>query len=145
MNMSGSASPATATNGVLTRRVRGQVVMLAVQLALGMGVNLIGLPEETSGVAKASTSALLGLHILVSLGLLVGAALTIWRSGPLELRTTRQAWAGGILVLVTVLTGVLTMITDNGWWSYLMTVGFLASFLVYGAILVQAGRTSRSQ
>ena len=33
------------------------------------------------------------------------------------------------------------MITKGSWWSYGMAVGFIASLLVYGSLLVQ-GRTS---
>jgi len=36
-----------------SKRARAQIVMLLAQFLLGMGVNLIGLPSETSGVARA--------------------------------------------------------------------------------------------
>jgi hypothetical protein len=35
-------------------------------------------------------------------------------------------------------TGVITMITKNDWWSYAMAVGFIASLLLYGSMVVQA-------
>ena len=123
---------------VLHRRARSQLMMLTIQFLLGMGVNLIGLPSENSGLAKAVTGALLGLHILVSLGLIVVAALTIWRSGPLDPQSTNQAWVGGILILISTVAGVLTTSVDSGWWSYLMAVGFIASFVVYGNLLLRS-------
>ena len=122
---------------VLHRRARSQLMMLTIQFLLGMGVNLIGLPSETSGLAKGTTSALLGLHILVSLGLIVVAALTIWRSGPLDRQSTNQAWVGGILIVISTVAGVLATSAESNWWSYLMAVGFIASFVVYGNLLLR--------
>ena len=122
---------------VLHRRARSQLMMLTIQFLLGMGVNLIGLPSETSGLAKVTTGALLGIHVLVSLGLIVVAALSIWRSGPLDPGSKRQAWLGGILIVISVVAGVITMSADNNWWSYLMAVGFIASFIVYGNLLLR--------
>ena len=122
---------------VLHRRARSQLVMLTIQFLLGMGVNLIGPTSEATGLAKVTTGALLGLHVLVSLGLIVVAALSLWRSGPLDPGSRRQAWLGAILIVISVVAGVLTMVTDNNWWSYLMAVGFIASFIVYGNLLLR--------
>ena len=43
---------------VLHRRARSQLMMLTIQFLLGMGVNLIGLPSENSGLAKAQLTNL---------------------------------------------------------------------------------------
>jgi uncharacterized membrane protein len=143
MHMSaGPLSSGAGSNAVLARRARGQVMMLGAQFLLGMGVNLIGLPSEASGAAKATTATLLVIHILISVGLIVTAALCLWRSGALDPRSKNQAWIGGILVLITVIAGILTTASDNHWWSFLMAVGFIASFFVYGMLLV--GRSQRS-
>ena len=111
--------------------------MLTILFLLGMGVNLIGRPDENSGAAKVVTSIALGLHILVAIGLLVVAALCLWRSGELAPAARSLAQTGGILIVVSIVAGVLTMTTDSKWWSYLMAVGFIASLLVYGRLLVQ--------
>ncbi len=119
------------------RRARSQLVMLTIQFLLGMGVNLIGLPSETSGLVKVTTGVLLGVHVLVSVGLIVVAALSLWRSGPLDRPLRNQAWLGGILIVISTVAGVLTTAADNNWWSYLMAVGFIASFIVYGNLLLR--------
>jgi heme A synthase len=136
-----SSSQSTADAAVLARRARGQVMMLAISFLLGMGVNLIGLPEEASGAAKVTTAILLALHILIALGLLAGAALCLWRSGPLTDRDRTWALAGGILVVLTIVAGILTTSTDNNWWSFVMAVGFILSVVVYVNLLVSASRS----
>src|SRR5262249_38630571 len=132
-----SSNQTSAGAAVLNRRVRGQLIMLAISFLLGTAVNLIGLPNENSGAGKATTSTLLGLHILISVGLLVGAALCIWRSGPLAPPSRNQAVIGGALIVITIVAGVLTLATESNWWSYLMAVGFIGSVIVYGNLLLR--------
>jgi hypothetical protein len=114
------------------------VLMLTVQFLLGMAVNLIGLPDETGGGAKAATTVFLALHVLIAVGLVIGAimALNAAKSlSPALRRLTEYATAG---ISVTFVAGVLTMITDNNWWSYLMAGGFIVTLLMYGSIYVQS-------
>jgi hypothetical protein len=133
-------SQATATlspNKTLNRRARAQLTMLLAGFLLGMGVNLIGVPSEAAGAAKAVTSVLLVLHAGLALGLLVGAVLTIRRVAALVPKVRSQAWLGAALVAITVAVGVITMITNSSWWSYLMAVGFIALLVVYGRLYAQ--------
>jgi hypothetical protein len=127
--------------GQLNRRARGQLSMLVLMFLLGMGVNLIGLPSETSGGAKVATGILLGLHILLSLGLLVGAALCLWRSGPLDDAMRNQALIGAVLLVVSFVAGILNTALGSNWWSFLMAVGFIGAFVVYGRIYVKTARS----
>jgi hypothetical protein len=122
----------------LLMRVRGQLIMLSIQFLLGMAVNLLGEPE--SSLAKASKGILLGLHVLIALGLLVGASLTMHfalKAGGQILRTTRLATAGVGLALVA---GVLTVMVKGSWsdaWSYAMAVGFLVALVFYGKLYMK--------
>jgi hypothetical protein len=112
--------------------------MLVAQFLLGMGVNLIGVPSETTGGAKVVTLVLLVVHIGLALGLIIGSVVTIVRASALGPRVRSQAWIGAALIAITVAVGVITMITNNNWWSYLMAVGFIALLVVYGRLYVQA-------
>ena len=140
--MSITVAPGHAdTLGRLAKRARGQLMMLSAQFLLGMGVNLIGLPSETTGGAKVATNTLLGFHILTSVGLIVGAALVIRRASRLNRGLVSRAVAGGVLVVVTVVAGVLAWMLESNLWSYVMAVGFIGLFVVYGDLLLRA-RTS---
>ncbi len=129
-----NSRPNASSAGPLIRRAQAQINMLTVMFLLGMAVNLIGLPSETSGVAKTATVIFLGLHVLIGLGLLVGSVLTIRLAGT-NLR--RLAGIGALLIVITFIAGVLTLAFDNNWWSYLMAAGFIASYLVYIGLLMQ--------
>lgn len=124
----------------LSKRALAQIGMLSAQLLLGMAVNLIGPPREISGSGKIATSIFLVLHVGVGLGLLAGSLMAVKLARRVDLHFVRDAWIGVVLIASTFIAGVLTMTFDNNWWSYAMTVGFLASFLLYGAMFVYAGR-----
>jgi len=50
----------------------------------------------------------------------------------------RHAIAGATAIAVAVAAGILTLITNNNWWSYTMAVGFIAALLAYGSLLLPA-------
>lgn len=125
-------------SNALNRRARAQLIMLLAQFLLGMGVNLIGVPSETTGGARAVTLALLVAHIGLTLGLVTGAVLTIRRAAALGPRVRSQAWTGAAITAITVAVGVITMITNSNWWSYLMAAGFIALLVVYGRLYANA-------
>lgn len=118
---------------------RHQIMGLAVQFLLGMAVDLLGLPAQTTGAAHAATLAFLGAHIVVSAGMLAGAFMIVRAAARAGDRWRRLAIWGGAAMVVTVAAGVLTLITSSNWWSYAMAAGFIASLLIYGTILVRAG------
>lgn len=115
-------------------RARAQLNMLAAQFLIGMAVNLIGFPSETSGFAQVTTATLTGIHVLIAFGLVVGSILTLKllkKYAPQHLRT---GWFGFWAIIFTFVTGMFTMAYENNWWSYAMAVGFFASAWVYGAL-----------
>ena len=122
----------------LGRRARAQLVMLIAQFLLGMGVNLIGQPSETTGAAKVVTTAALAGHVAVAVGLIVGAILTVRLAAAVGAQLRTQSWIGLALVAITIAAGVLTMTLNSNWWSYLMAVGFVALLIVYGSLYVRA-------
>jgi hypothetical protein len=120
---------------------RHQVMGLASVFLLGMAVNLIGLPSQTSGVAHLASVAFLAAHALIALGLVIGTVLLLRAAGRLGGRWRRQATAGAAAIAVAVAAGILTMITSSNWWSYAMAVGFIAALLAYGSLLLPSAAT----
>ncbi len=128
----------------LAKRAVAQVGMLSAQFLLGMAVNLIGLPKETSGLSKGATTVFLSIHGIVGLALLMGSLLAVRRARSVSPHFVRDAWIGVGLVVFTLVAGLLTLFQDNNWWSYLMAVGFLAALLLYGAMFVYASRQAKT-
>jgi heme A synthase len=129
----------------MRHRARHQVMGLSMQFLFGMAIALIGQPSETAGAAHTASNVLLGLHVLVAVVLIAGAARVI-RTARGSDRQRRLAHWGAAAIVLTFGTGILTLITMNDWWSYAMAVGFIASLLVYVSLLVQATNAAgRSQ
>ena len=117
---------------------RHQVMGLAVQFLLGMAVNLLGLPSEATGAAHAASNAFLAAHIVVAAALLASAFMVVRSAARAGSRWRRLAIWGAAAIVVTVGAGILALGTKSTWWSYAMAVGFIASLLIYGGILVRA-------
>ena len=118
------------------QHARHQVMGLAAQFLLGMAISLIGQPSETTGAAHTVSNVLLGLHVLVAVILIAGAAGVI-RAARSSDRQRRLARWGAAAIVLTFGAGVTTLITKSNWWSYAMAVGFIVSLLVYVSLLVQ--------
>jgi hypothetical protein len=114
---------------------RHQVMGLTGTFLLGMAVNLIGLPSQASGGAHIASLAFLVAHMLIALGLVLGAVMLL-RAIPHGRRMWRkQAILGAAAISVTTAAGVLTLLTKSNWWSYAMAAGFITALLTYGSIL----------
>ena len=122
---------------------RRQVMMLSAQFLLGIAVALIGQPSETTGTAHTASNVLLGLHVLVAIAIVAVAVRIILVARASGEDARRQAYWGGVVIGLTFVAGVITMITKNNWWSYAMAVGFIASLLLYGSLLVRAQRPAQ--
>jgi heme A synthase len=120
------------------RPARHQVIGLAAQFLLGMAISLIGQPSETTGTAHTAGNVLLGLHVLVAVVLIAGAAGVIRAARGGSDRQRRLARCGAAAIVLTFGAGITTLITKNDWWSYAMAVGFIVSLLIYVSLLVQA-------
>ena len=128
--MSASASAAVGAPESLRRRSREALSALAVMFLLGMAANLIGEPEGTFAIVV--DTIIIILHILIAIGLVVISVRALLAARKAALGERAALW-GLIVIIVTFLAGVLTVITQNEWASYLMSVGFLAAAALYGA------------
>lgn len=116
---------------------RHQVMGLTGTFLLGMAVNLIGLPSQTSGGGHIAGLAFLAAHVLIALGLVLRAVM-ILRAIPRGSGMWRkQAILGAAAISATTAAGVLTLLTKSNWWSYAMAAGFITALLTYGSILAQ--------
>jgi hypothetical protein len=138
-----AAGPATTPGADLARPVRGQLMMLGFSFLLGLAVALIGMPSEVSGFAKVASWALLGLHVLVGIGL-IAVSFQVMAAAPAGSAHRGDAVAGVVVIVATVLVGGARMGMDSDWLSYLMGVGFLAAFFLYGRLALAAAAAPAS-
>lgn len=137
-------STPTSSPQDLVRRSREALSALAVQFLLGMGANLLGTPQENSGAASVIAGIVLGLHALVGIGVII-VSIRVWMvSRRTGIAVNAALWAF-IVIIVTFLAGVGTMMTDSGWLSFIMSVGFVvaaALYVVTGASALVRQRTA---
>jgi hypothetical protein len=112
-----------------------QTLGLMVQFLLGMVIYIAGVPSRARGSAHMVSIAVLSAHVVVGLGLAAGAVLI--------LRATRDwrrwlARAGAAVIAVAAAAGIVTLVTSNGWWSYVMAAGFTAALMAYVGLLIPA-------
>ena len=140
--MNETASGGTARGDRRSARylARHQVMGLAAQFVFGKALTLVGQPSETSGGARIASSILLGAHVLVAVGLVVGAVMVL-RAAAGQQR--QLAHWGAAMIGLTFVTGVLAVITKSNWWSYGMGIGFIASLALYAALMVVGGNPVR--
>ena len=132
----------TNTENVTTvhRQARDEMSGLSLTFLLGMGVNLIGLPSETNGSANTTTTILLGLHILIGLGLVLGAVFAFVKARKTTFKS--HALIGLISIALTFIAGAMTVSTKSNWWSYAMSVGFISDLWIYGTLFMKTRATS---
>lgn len=123
------------TPDTLRRRVFGQLWSLALQFVLGMLLNFIG--SDATGTKHVISNVILALHVLNGIGLIEGGIYIALkeRSG----LAWRAAWA----MVVAFGAGIMTMITKQDAWSFVMSVGFIGGAWLYVMRHVRADRTLR--
>jgi heme A synthase len=142
MNTVSESTRASRTD--VRQHARHQVIGLSAQFLLGMAISLIGPPSETTGTAHAASNVLLGLHVLVAIILIAGAAGVI-RAVRGSDRQRRLAHWGAAAIVLTFAAGITTLITNSNWWSYAMAVGFIVALLVYVSLLVRPSGAAGQQ
>lgn len=136
--MSASAAAVGAPE-TLRRRSREALSTLAVMFLLGMAANLIGEPEGTFAIV--ADTIIIILHILIAIALVVISVRVLLVARKAALGERVALW-GLVVVIVTFLAGVLTVITQSEWASYLMAVGFLVAAALYGATFFASYRAA---
>lgn len=116
---------------------RSQVMALTAQFLLGMAVNLLGLPSEATGAARIASIVFLAMHVLIALGLIINAFRTVRAATHASSQTRNQAIWGATAIAATLTAGIITTNTMSNWWSYAMALGFVASLLIYGSLLLK--------
>ena len=135
----GAAGPEMAARLAAVRHLAcHQVMGLTSVFLLGMAVNLIGLPSQTSAGAHLASIAFLAAHTLIGLGLVIGTVLVLRAAARLGGRWRTRAIAGTAAIAVAVAAGILTLVAKSNWWSYAMAAGFIAALLAHGSLLLPA-------
>jgi len=148
----GVRSPGTVDRRL--RRVRGLLWtllgLLAVEFALGMGVNLfvsLTLPAGYPGVLRViGSSPLLSAHATLAFLLLVlSAILFAWSGGPLPARVRELAALLVVTLVGTVLVGYSFVESQSNALSYGMAMGFISALLILVALVHMAYSPGRVQ
>jgi len=114
------------------RRVFSQLWMLALQFVLGMILNLIG--SKVSGAKHTIYDVVLVTHIINAIGLLEGGIFIALKE------QSKLSWWAAITITITFCGGVLTVLTQQDAWSFVMACGFLVSSWLYIVLYVRADR-----
>jgi hypothetical protein len=115
-----------------------QTLGLMVQFLLGMVVYMAGLPSRARGSAHTVSIVVLSAHIVVAVGLAAGAVLILRSTAASPDWRRWLARAGAAVVAVAVAAGILTLVTSNGWWSFVMAAGFTLALMAYAGLLIPA-------
>ena len=117
---------------------------LAGQFVLGMTLNVLGEPEDiTNSSVRTFYYIILVLHILNALWLIVSAVL-VRRAAPQNMKGLAS---GAIASLgVALIAGSLTTSAEpRELWSFVMAMGFLATFQFYGRMVAVSVDRGASQ
>lgn len=119
------------------RRVFGQLWMLALQFVLGMILNLIG--WQATGVEHVIYNSVLIVHVLNAIGLVEGGIYIALKE------QSKLSWWSAAAIAVTFSGGVLTVLTKQDIWSFVMACGFLTSSWLYVVLYIRADRIMHGQ
>lgn len=106
--------------------------MLALQFVLGMILNLIG--WHATGAEHVIYNSVLIVHILNAIGLVEGGIYIALKE------QSKMSWWSAAVIVVTFSGGVLTVLTRQDIWSFVMACGFLASSWLYVVLYIRADR-----
>jgi uncharacterized membrane protein len=136
------------------RRVRGLLWsllgLLAVEFALGMGVNLfvtLTLPAGYPGVLGViGSSPLLSAHAAIAFLLLIlSAVLIAWSGSPLSGRLRGLGIVLAVTLVATIFVGYSFVESQSNALSYGMALGFITALLLVVALVHLAYRPGRAQ
>lgn len=131
-----SQTPNMALTAKLNKYAFRQISMLTVQFLLGMAASFIG--TDAKGATKVVGATVVALHIAVAIGLVIVAGLLVRTAEKVSETAKRVAFFGVGIIIATFVAGVLSLKTGSNWWSYAMSVGFMAAILLYGKLYVDS-------
>jgi hypothetical protein len=136
--MNGDAASMTAAAGADRTRYLSQYQLLGlmVQFLFGMVLYMVGVPARARGSAHTFSIVVLSAHVLLAAGLVVGAVLILNTTAGAPDWRLWLARGGAAGIGAAACSGLLTLALNNGWWSYVMSVGFTAALVAYGGLLI---------
>lgn len=117
----------TITPDKIHCRTVGMLWMVGFQLIFGLGLTLVG--NDPSGAEAVVGIILISLHVLLAIGLLVNSTVLAHHY------KNTIARLGSWTIVVTSVSGLLTVFTKNDFFSFLMGLGFLTSAGLYVRLL----------
>jgi hypothetical protein len=140
LTTTGGAQQGTAAAGADRPRQLSQyqVLGLMVQFLLGMVLYMTGVPARARGGAHTFSLVILAAHLLLAAGLVAGAVLILGATAGTHDWRLWLARGGAAGIGTAAAAGLLTLALNNGWWSYVMAVGFTVALMAYGGLLIPA-------
>ena len=117
------------------------ILFLIIQYAFGMAANLFVQFPENASAGKlweyAWSQTLTSAHIIIGILLVLGALVFVVRA----IRSSSRAWivpsiTGLLAIIAAGASGSLFIATQNGLYSYGMSLAFLVALIAYGWGLV---------
>lgn len=136
MGASEASVPSNKEGKRLEGRLQGMVSMLSIQFLLGLALATVAdYDPDTHTGNHAAHQVLLGLHVLVAVGILVGAVQMVLGTKKGAPRLSGLAIGGLVAVVVAFAAGAVRLSVDNEWLTFIMGVGFIAAVGIYGRLL----------
>ncbi len=120
----------------IQKLTKGLIYGLAVQFILGMGLNILGEPDESTPIMLAILShGILILHALTAIAVIFGAILLVHsiRSTAVKDRLAITGLVG--ISIAAVAGGLTTSGPGEEFWSFMMSLGFILALVVYALFL----------
>jgi hypothetical protein len=104
-------------------RTVGMLLMLGLQFLLGVLLTFVG--KDATGATAVFGIFVLAFHVLIAIGLLINGTLLAY-----HYKDPLARWGAWVIAL-TILSGLLTVVTASDVFSFLMAIGFLAASGIY--------------
>ncbi len=141
METTTQTAAATSTESRATRalagRLQGILGAMSAEFLLGLALATVAdYDAEAHTGNHVVHQAVLGLHVLLALGILVGATMLVVMTKKLLPKQFGAAVVGLVAVLVAIVCGMATLAVDSHeWFTFGMGTGFIVAIGVYGGML----------
>lgn len=126
-----------APAGALTKRLQAILGVMSAQFLLGLALATVADYDASTHTGNhAIHQFVLGLHMLLALGLVIGSIAILAAARKFVQQQIVPAVVGLIAILVSVVCGIGTLMFDSHeWYTFFMGAGFIVAISIYGAIL----------